>query len=81
MTNEIKKSIKELLVSKAVYPDFIKKGEIYAEDIEEAICQYLEKLGWDRNELESSRFTYEDGKFGWSTTKCLKIKWEETNNG
>ena len=55
----------------AVYPSFIKKGEIYAEDIEEAICQYLKKIGYMFDDLQTE-YRADDGSY--ITTKCLKIR-------
>jgi hypothetical protein len=61
-------------LNRAVYPNFILKKEIYAEDIEEAILRYLETLGIMKKDLDNPRFEFLDGN-GWSTTKVLKIRW------
>lgn len=48
---------------------------IFAEDIEEAIIQYLEKHGIPREKSEQFNMRYmgDDGRE--ITTKCLKIVW------
>jgi hypothetical protein len=56
---------------KAVYPDFINKGEIYAEDIEQAIIDYLNRLGIPYDDL---LMEYQNIDGSYTTTKCLKIK-------
>lgn len=67
-------------MSKAfVYPDHIRRGEIFAEDIEEAIMQYLVKQGgFDYDDLASSgEMEFIDCSTGRGiTTKVLKIKFK-----
>ena len=55
----------------AIYPDFIRKGEIYAEDIEQAIIDYLKKIGYMFDDLHAE---YQAGDGSYITTKCLKIR-------
>jgi hypothetical protein len=58
-----------------VYPEFIEKNEVYAEDVEEAIIQYLMKGGRTRSDLENMRFEFECPTTGkMVTTKVLTIK-------
>lgn len=57
------------------YEGIRESREVFAEDIEEAVCQYLEKEGvFTRDELESGGMQYYDEKWGWTTTKTLKIR-------
>ena len=60
----------------AIYPSFIKKGEIYAEDIEQAIIDYLKKIGFTFDDLQME-YQADDGSY--ITTKCLKIRFTEPN--
>jgi len=56
------------------YPNTVTEKYLYAEDVEEAIIQYLVKAGMDEEELRLSHFYFdENGK--WTTIQCLKIKW------
>ena len=60
-----------------VHPDAIRRGEIYAEDIEEAIIQYLVKYGdFDEDDLRVGRmeFRHPDDTSRSVTTKDLLIK-------
>ena len=60
----------------AIYPDFIRKGEIYAEDIEQAIIDYLKKIGFTFDDLQME-YRADDGSY--ITTKCLKIRFTAPN--
>lgn len=51
---------------KFIYPESIKKKELFAEDIEQALLEYLE--------IEDACFQYQDSSGNWITTKCLKIR-------
>ncbi len=64
------------MTEQAIYPDFIRKGEIYAEDIEQAIIDYLKKIGFPFDDL---RMEYQADDGSYVTTKCLKIRFTEPN--
>ena len=59
--------------NKMVYPDFVKKQEVFAEDIEEAVYQYLIANGVEIEEGCGMQFQGSDGE--WHTTKILSIRW------
>ena len=48
-----------------------------AEEIEEAIIQYLiNKYGEDKEKLETSSYYFREWRKEWLTTQLLEIKWE-----
>jgi hypothetical protein len=56
-----------------VYPEFIRDRIIYAEDIEEAIIEYLERRGFDREALQTSGEWMYRGDDHLISTKLLQI--------
>lgn len=58
-----------------VYPELVSSGIIYGEEIEEAIIEYLEKRGFNREALQSNvGLHYQDvDDVHYHTTKVLKI--------
>ena len=58
------------------YPNTVHEKYLFAEDIEEALIQYLVKSGLDEEELRTSNFYFKDGPQGKdATVQCLTIKW------
>jgi hypothetical protein len=67
-----------------VYDNIRKTKEVFAEDIEEAVSQYLIKEGvFTENEIEGCGMEYleqyynevlDKMSYRWVTTKCLKIR-------
>lgn len=59
------------------YPSFIKDKCLYAEDVEEAIIQQLEKAGLNADELRQCHFTFDDPETGKPITcQVLKVSWK-----
>ena len=68
-----------------IYPEFVvMKHQLYAEDIEEAIIQYLRKYGYydDADAVQGNGLRFEsfetkgNGEYKWYDTKFLKVRWE-----
>jgi len=60
-----------------VYPQTVRENYLYAEDIEEAVIQYLVKGGLDEEELRLSHFYFKDGPQGKETNvQFLTINWK-----
>lgn len=59
------------------YPSMVAKNQIYAEDIQQAVIDLLEKSGvGTQDDLSQMYFEFEDPDTGrWITTQVLKIRW------
>jgi len=60
---------------KTIYPDSVKKGIIYSEEIEEAIIQYLKNNGYEElaEKAEQNGMIYENSDCIQESTKWLTI--------
>jgi hypothetical protein len=60
-----------------VYPQAVRENYLFAEDIEEAVIQYLVKGGLDEGDLRISHFYFKDGPQGKETNvQFLTINWK-----
>jgi hypothetical protein len=76
---KFKELVEELPFNPAhfAYPQTVQENYLFAEDIEEAIIQYLGKGGLDEEELRLSHFYFKDGPQGKETNvQYLTINWK-----
>ncbi|RPI56361.1 MAG: hypothetical protein EHM49_00625 [Deltaproteobacteria bacterium] len=65
--------------SSFVYPEAVKEGRLFAEDIEEAIIQYLVKGGFSEDKLRTAWFSFDHPDAGKEvTTQVLTIRVHDT---
>lgn len=58
-----------------VYPELLASCFIYGEEVEEAIIEYLEKRGFNRDALQTNgEWQFQEADGTWHTTKLLKVR-------